>query len=589
MAVVSSVFFILLFDKTLVSFRTHSYGDAGDMRFNFLILQWCLDWLLNKVPPGTQNIMDFYIYYPFPNSLALSSNHFGSLPLSLILNLVEKDWFARGNLWIYSSFFLNSLASFHAFWLYLNHDDEIYHQTSCLQRFIFAAVVSVTFSYSLTRIYFIVHVQTLPNFAMPYFFYFGYRAVKESSLRMAILAAVFFSWQFYLDIHLCLMTVFIVICLGPLYLGFIARSPNRFKRNFFQIFVFGIICIVFCLPLLRPYLKTVDIFGSRSLKEADLYKPKERDFFRPSSQVGLYTGLLPTTGGERVVFSSILSFFYASCLLTTSLHLVLRRIREKFSRLEQSWGYTIAPLAALIPSVLMFDFMIHQSPMADFFHLHVPGFDSIRTPGRFSVIFLAIMVSSWIILILTTGIFKKYAKVITLFVCMTIIVLLTESSTYRFARWEKPDLPALNKVFATLKGPAFILPAGWDYLELNRMQMAAKYQIKIANGYSGFQPYSLHFFRFIQDQILPEVLIQYLLEKYYQEVVVDLRRVQIDKRFLKRFGRVEGQYAVFSRIVFNLSDAIAYQGFDPWEDNRNYFSDIKKYISKNPAARFGSQ
>jgi len=164
---------------------------------------------------------------------------------------------------------------------------------------------------------------------------------------------------------------------------------------------------------------------------------------------------------------------------------------------------------------------------------------------------------------------------------MTLFILLIETSTVRFVRWEKLHFPELDKVFATLKGPAFILPAGWDISALNRMQTAAKYQIKLANGYSGFQPNSLYYIRTIQDKILPEYLISYLLEKYYQEVVVDLRRVQIGKEFLKRFGRVESQYAIFSRRVFNIPDVVPYQGFSPWQDDRNYFSDIEKYISTN--------
>jgi hypothetical protein len=550
------------------------------MRFNFLVLQWGLDWLLNRVPPGTQDVMDFYIFYPFPKSLSLSVNHFGSLPLSFLLNLLEKDWFARGNLWIYSCFILNSLASYHAFWLYLNSVEEIIDQTTYWQRFTMAAVVAVTFSYSLTRIYYIVHAQTLPNFATPYFFYFGFRAIRDHSVRNAIFAGSFFSWQFYLDIHLSLMTVFIVLCLGPLYLGTQARSLKRIKKNLLPILVFCVICIIICSPLLLPYLNTTEIFGTRDIKDAQYYAPKERDFFRPATEVKLYDGILPTTAGENVVFSSSLSWIYAACLLITVLYLLVRNIKDKLDVSSKSWLHAIAPLAAIIPGVLLFDFMIHNSLVAEFIHLYIPGFSSIRTPGRFSIIFLSVIISSWIVLILKTGIFKKFARIIIIFLCMTLFVLLIETSTIRFERWAKPHFPDLDKVFATLKGPAFILPAGWDFLALNRMQMAAKYQIKLANGYSGFQPYSLYYIRNIQNKIKPQKLISYFLEKYYQEVVVDLRRMHIDKDFLNRFGRVEAQYAVFSRKDFNIPDATPYQGFELWTEERNYFNDIGQYIPK---------
>jgi hypothetical protein len=113
------------------------------------------------------------------------------------------------------------------------------------------------------------------------------------------------------------------------------------------------------------------------------------------------------------------------------------------------------------------------------------------------------------------------------------------------------------------------------------MQIAAKHQIKLANGYSGFQPYSLYFIRKIQNKIKPQNLISYFLEKYYQEVVVDLKRMHIDKDFLNRFGRIEDHYAVFSRKDFNLPDVTPYRGIELWTENRNYFKDIKRYIRKS--------
>jgi hypothetical protein len=56
--------------------------------------------------------------------------------------------------------------------------------------------------------------------------------------------------------------------------------------------------------------------------------------------------------------------------------------------------------------------------------------------------------------------------------------------------------------------------------------------------------------------------------------------MHIDKDFLNRFGRVEAQYAVFSRKDFNIPDATPYQGFELWTEERNYFNDIGQYIPK---------
>ena len=164
---------------------------------------------------------------------------------------------------------------------------------------------------------------------------------------------------------------------------------------------------------------------------------------------------------------------------------------------------------------------------------------------------------------------------------MSLLVLLVETSTLHFTRWRKPEFPALDQVFAKLKGPTFILPAGWDITALNRMQLAAKHQIKIANGYSGFQPKSLYYIRNIQSKIKPENLVRYLLGKYYQEIVVDLSKMPMEQNFLNRYGRKEYQYAIFSRKKFDIPDVIPYYGFKIWQNDRNYFYDIEQYDAKH--------
>jgi hypothetical protein len=77
--------------------------------------------------------------------------------------------------------------------------------------------IGVAFAFSMTRIHFIDHSQTLPTFAMPFFFFYGWLALQSGRKIHALVAALFFSWQFYLDLHIALMAILLTVILIPIH------------------------------------------------------------------------------------------------------------------------------------------------------------------------------------------------------------------------------------------------------------------------------------------------------------------------------------------------------------------------------------
>ena len=82
----------LVFRDEILQISRISTSNPGDQRLNFLFMQWGLEWLLGDVYRGAEGFFSLGIFHPYQNALALSSNHLGSLPINLLLNLVSLVW-----------------------------------------------------------------------------------------------------------------------------------------------------------------------------------------------------------------------------------------------------------------------------------------------------------------------------------------------------------------------------------------------------------------------------------------------------------------------------------------------------------------
>ena len=184
-----SLLLFLVFRDEILQISRISTSNPGDQRLNFLFMQWGLEWLLGDVYRGAEGFFSLGIFHPYQNALALSSNHLGSLPINLLLNLVTADWFTRGNLWLYCCYLFNGLAAAHctrAALLDLADGGRPYQVPPATAAWS-ALAVGVAFAFSMTRVHFVVHSQTLPSFAMPFFFLYGWRALESGRTTHGLL------------------------------------------------------------------------------------------------------------------------------------------------------------------------------------------------------------------------------------------------------------------------------------------------------------------------------------------------------------------------------------------------------------------
>ena len=512
--VLTSICMALVFGQTPLDYKFESYSNDGDQRLNMLFHQWNLDWLLGDVPRHTNSYWNFYIYHPYKEALALSVNHLGSLPLNLILNLFEQDWLARGNLWIYLCYFLNSLSSFLCLKLLFRKMDRT-RSSNYINLTLISAVISLSFAFSLNRINYLDHAQTLPSFALPFFFYFGFKSLTEHKKSYAVLAALFFTWQVYLDIHIALMAVLISVLSVPLF--FVTREFGNNRAILIecskQLIIFLAITAALTAPLIFPYLDTARNFGSREFVNG----PAMKYYFIPTHYSKIFYDLFPQrTFNDTSILPHY--FFVPLCLFIiyhSMKHIVI------FAKQKQ-WKNVLIHTFSLFILAAFMDVIVHRSSLASLLHHTIPGLDSIRTPARLSILLgpLALGLACYYLLVSKTS-----PRLKTAILSSILILILVEAKSIRLLTWQMPRVNNLELVFEKLQGPSLFLPYSLDaYENLDLMMLAQKYKIKIGNGYSGFLPKSFFELASNGSNVSVPTLIKSLEKTYYREIVLDIRK-----------------------------------------------------------------
>lgn len=559
-SLVAFLMLMLLFKDILFSPASDSFGDSGDMRLNYLFFEWTLHWFFGKVPDGTSGVFDFFIYHPVRDTLALSSNHLGSLPLNVALDFFSDNWFVRGNLWLRVTMFLNTVCASLAFYLFLlrwknTHPDKF--QPIQYELILYSAVIGVAHGFSVPRIHFLAHPQLLPEYLSPFFYYFAYVALSSKTARKeryfaAIFAACCFSWQLYLDIHIALFAVFIstvIMTLRTIWLLSTGRN-SQLVLDIKSGFIFAIVATILCMPILLPYLQTTKDYGVRSLAEAHVYSPSWSRLTRPSDLLKLY-GFLDRSFGEKSIFPTLyfiplILLIFNSCILSA-----LSAIRSKQGFLVKTRN-TVFSFCYALPIILCLDFMVLRSPTALFFREVIPGLKSIRTTGRMSVVLAAMALITWLAMYLIKK--PKIASRIFLNTVFMLALVFHVTETYHMEnnRWNMSTNSHLQAAIEKATSPVMFLPYTYvAYDTLDVMQPALLAGKRIGNGYSGFMPHGFWEMMNHQDRgdLNPDDQARFLLENFYNALIVDTRKFQISDTEIKKHSEKIGPYLLISRPV----------------------------------------
>ena len=510
-------FLYLIFGRDGMDLTAYSFANAGDQRLNMLFHQWNLDWLRGAVPSDTSGYWDFYIFHPYRQSFALSSNHLGSLPIHFFLEFFTTDWFFRTNLWILLCYVLNYLSAYWATLIGLSRS-KLTQPMGHLNHSLFATLVAASFGFSMVRVNYIDHAQTLPSFAAPWFLLWGYLALKQHQIKPLIGAIFLFVWQCYLDLHIGLNLVLIsllILCPYGLYI-LVARDWNRMKQHILFLGTFGLASLLLLTPLLLPYLETMDIMGTRPWHRG----PALKSYFMPTHYSTLFWDYLPRSSNDGVVLPH---YWFTPLAIVFLLVLLFQTVRGMLRRGDLMTLWILISVFAIL--VVYIDFMVHRSTLAHVIGL-IPGLSSIRAPARFSIFLAPLFLIGGLIFIALKSKGKAWPKGPTVLGLMLLATMFGESATLKLNYWQRVSKPSLESVFQNLRGPAIFLPFGQSaYQQLDLMQYASQYKIRLGNGYSGFElPDFNKLIKAEKNGTPVEELVDYLAHTYYREVVVDTDR-----------------------------------------------------------------
>ncbi len=171
-------------------------GDLADNRFNNYILEHVYEWLLGK-----HALWDAPFFYPFPDVLAFSSNHLGSVLFYAAFRQLGFDIQTAFQCWYLLSFALNYCAAAFA-----------------LQRLKLSALAisfgAFVFSFNMVLVEESGHAQLLYRFAVPLACLSLWKLAEERRLKHLVWMALWVTWQFAIEIYLGFLLSLLLAALG---------------------------------------------------------------------------------------------------------------------------------------------------------------------------------------------------------------------------------------------------------------------------------------------------------------------------------------------------------------------------------------
>lgn len=230
-------------------------GDACDNRFNMFILEHGYQWLTGRVP----HFWDAAMFYPATeNTVAMSVNHLGSLPIFALIRSVGLAREHAMTVWLAIVFALNYTS---AAWV--------------LKRLtgsqLGAAMGAWFFTFGMPVIGQAIHVQLFPRYFVPLALYFLIHAIRTHAWRPVILLVVAVVGQLYTDMYIGIFLLELLgfFCIANLLLpatrgNFLAWLLPRRPGPWLVRLALAIGAILVLLPMLLPYLHAFRAVGART-------------------------------------------------------------------------------------------------------------------------------------------------------------------------------------------------------------------------------------------------------------------------------------------------------------------------------------
>ncbi len=456
----------------------HLPGDIGDTRFNMYALEHSYQWLI-----GNSSLWNMQMFWPLNGTSAFSEMHLGSVIFYSVPRLLGLERYEAMQVWFASGLYLTLFSTyFAARWMR--------YSTAA------SALVAIVFTCALPITAQAGHAQLVHRWAAPWAIVAVIGMSRSVLTRRSHLFvfAVSISLQFLLSPGTAIAAIYVsmFMWIASVWLGTSVKDFREVSSDKKQLLttVSGIFVIAIATYIALRYSRFQHVYGiTREKLEVWEFSPTLKSLFLTdhSHVWNRYSYRLVIDSGRNetqlFIGLAVIVFFLIGMLGVRS----LKDVR----------------VSILLGSVFLFISILRFGDSSIFIVLtNIPGFDSVRTPGRFILILLFP-----IGLVAASGFDALIASRRKLFQIMAIILLVfivREYSNIDLMQISKSDLNApteqmvervserINSANRNQFDAFFVLDDAEHnrfMLDLDAISASQILHIPTLNGYSGFIPF----------------------------------------------------------------------------------------------------
>ena len=470
-------------------------GNFGDPRLNSVFLEHVYGWVMGRYP----SLWSPQFFYPFENVLAFSDNHLGSVPIYMLLRLLDFSREGAMAGWIVAGCALNFIASY---WVLRKLSFSGF--AAAAGAFVFSSAMPVLGEPD--------HAQLVYRFATPLCFYYFWLAIQKGEPAKLGIAALWLAEQFYCSIYL---GVFLSYLLLATFIASLLINPKGFFpflwrswQSYWQtesilkkgLAIGGVIIGVgLIVALLWKYKLVAKDYGySWSRAEILSLLPRPGSYL-VADQSPISSFLGKTAQGiswrhphQLFIGFGIACFFCAGLLITG--FAVLRHKIAQDARIKLAWVVSLALLLLVITTLSINDHSVYQ------YLLKLPGVNGLRVVSR--IILVELLPVAILVAIACTALERVLAKSsrtlqLSIFLISALLIstetLTLEIPKKTFTQWRErittqrtllPEPLAVNSVLYISQKLN-----EWDYLTgIDAMILAQELGVPTLNGFSGQSP-----------------------------------------------------------------------------------------------------
>lgn len=460
-------------------------GDIGDARLNNYFLENIYQYFFGE----SESLWQLGFFTPFPYILGFSDNHFGSVPIYLLVRLFIAQPDTAFQLWFLFGYVVNFFAAYYAFRILGGSP-------------LASSVGALIFAFALPTTAHAMHAQLHYRFGVPVAMAFFTLFLEQKKYRLLVISGFWLVWQFYSGIYMGFFAVLLLAagaCVHVFYNWYSLKNPfikqirelivqwhSQARTEKVRVLLGLAVLLIGLVVLFYPYIQVSRLYGAvRSWGEIAMMLPRPQSYF-------LADGSHLWSWSTADIFTSIpmrhehQMFMGAIPLLLATIGLFLGGRRSSGHIFTVMAGTLIGLiLLTLYVGGFSFWYFLHQLPLASAIRVMTRLDQALLFPLAYLVVMAIDYIrQNW-----------HWGNVLVIWVILPLMLLeFAATSMYVSNKSEWRDRLARIKAtvphgikpdsilfFAQRQGPSYAdeLDAMWISLQLG---------LKTLNGYSGFSP-----------------------------------------------------------------------------------------------------